>query len=593
MASRLTLLLPIALPVALCAAVALAEPPARPGGMTSLQSLADLNRITGRFAPADLKADVDKLPEGERRALGKLIEAARVMDAIFLRQLWAGNQAMLLDLVAEAQGGASPGLGKARLRAFLLNRGPWSELDHNAPFIAGVPPKPAAANLYPAGATKAEVERWMKSLPEIMRTQAAGFFTTIRRGPDGGFRIVPYSMEYQGELERAAGLLREAAALTQQPTLRAFLEKRAKAFLTNDYYDSDVAWMELDSSIEPTIGPYEVYVDGWFNAKASFEAYITLRDDAETTRMQKLSAHLQDIEDHLPVDAKLRNPKLGAMAPIRVVNSIFCAGDGNRGVQTAAYNLPNDERIVKEKGSKRVMLKNVQEAKFRSVLLPIAKLSLSPADQKKVGFDAFFTHILMHELMHGLGPHNITAGGKATTVRAQLQDSYSAIEEAKADISGLFAMQHLIDKGVLDKGLAQGMYTTFLASSFRTLGFGLNEAHGRGMALQVNYLLDAGAFRVAKDGSFQVDEAKAREAVKALTGELMTLQAQGDAQKARELLDRLAVLRPEVKRVLDRLGKLPTDIEPRFPTAERLLKELRSAGGADVVQSDGGKLGAL
>ena len=323
---------------------------------------------------------------------------------------------------------------------FLINKGPWSRLDHNRPFLPGVPSeKPAEANFYPAGASKAEVERWIGTLPGPDQAKARGFFTTIRRTAPGSaspFQLVPYSLEYQGELGQAARLLREAAALTTQPTLKRFLETRAAAFLSDDYYASDVAWMELDASIEPTIGPYEVYEDAWFNYKAAFEAFITLRDDAETDKLHKFGAELQDIENHLPIDPSLRNPALGALAPIRVVNVVFTAGDGNRGVQTAAFNLPNDERVIREKGSKRVMLKNVQEAKFRVVLQPISMVALAPADRKKVSFDAFFTHILMHELMHGLGPHDIVVGGRKTTVRQELKETYSAIEEAKADISG-------------------------------------------------------------------------------------------------------------------------------------------------------------
>ena len=323
--------------------------------------------------------------------------------------------------------------------------------------------------------------------------------------PPAGSSLVPYSIEYQGELAIAAQHLRAAAAATAQPTLKAFLESRAAAFASNDYYDSDVKWMELDATIEPTIGPYEVYEDEWFNYKAAFEAFITVKDQTESAKLQKFAGALQDIENNLPIDPKYRNPKLGALAPIAVVNTVFSAGDGNRGVQTAAFNLPNDERVIREKGSKRVMLKNNQQAKFDKVLVPISKVALASGDQGNVAFDAFFTHILMHELMHGLGPHDITVGGRATTVRQELKDTYSAIEEAKADISGLFALQFLVDKGQLDKTLEKTMYTTFLASAFRSLRFGINEAHGRGQAIQLNYLLDKGGFKVNGDGTFTVD----------------------------------------------------------------------------------------
>ena len=369
---------------------------------------------------------------------------------------------------------------------------------------------------------------------------------------------MPYSTEYQGELAIAARHLREAAKLTTQPTLKAFLESRAAAFLSNDYYDSDVKWMELDATIEPTIGPYEVYEDEWFNYKAAFEAFVTVKDQTESAKLQKFAGSLQEIENNLPIDPKYRNPQLGALAPIAVVNTVFSAGDANRGVQTAAFNLPNDERVIREKGSKRVMLKNNQEAKFSKVLVPISKIALAAADQGNVAFDAFFTHILMHELMHGLGPHDITVGGRATTVRQELKDTYSAIEEAKADVSGLFALQFLVDRGQLDKSFERTMYTTFLASAFRSMRFGINEAHGEGQAIQVNYLLDKGAFRVNADGTFAVDAAKIRAGGRRdLTREIMTLQAEGSYAKAKAMIDTLGVMRPEVEARARPAGRRP------------------------------------
>jgi hypothetical protein len=550
----------------------LQAPPATPAA-------SEINTMAARFAPADIRADVSTLPQNERRALGKLVEAARVMDSLFLKQVWAGNDAMLQDLAhasvshsrgMSGGGAATADLAYARLHYFLINKGPWSRLDHNQPFIPGAPEKPEGANFYPAGAAKADVQKWLDSLSGDEKARATGFFTTIRRTPQGGFAAVPYSVEYQGELARAASLLREAASLTTQPTLKNFLTTRADAFLTDDYYASDVAWMELDASIEPTIGPYEVYEDEWFNFKAAFEAFITLRDEAESRKLQSFSQHLQELENALPIDPKYRNPKLGALAPIRVVNVVFAAGDGNRGVQTAAFNLPNDERVVREKGTKRVMLKNMQDAKFNRVLVPISKVALRAADQKDVSFDAFFTHILMHELMHGLGPHNITVGGKATTVRQELKETYSAIEEAKADVSGLWALRQLADRKLLDPAVARTMYTTFLASAFRSIRFGINEAHGKGIAVQLNYLLDAGAFKVMPGGTFAVDDAKIADAVTGLTRDIMTLQAEGGYTKAKALLERLGVVRPEVQKVLDRLANVPVDIEPRFTSAETL-----------------------
>lgn len=544
-----------------------APPPGAAPASPADSAVADLQQKTARFAPTELSADISVLPANEREALAHMVRAAQVMDALFLEQVWSGNETMFQALVKDE----TP-LGKARLHAFLVNKGPWSRLDHNEPFVPGAPEKPAAANFYPAGATKAEVEQWIAGLSPAEKTAATGFFTTIRRTPDGKLSAVPYSTEYQGELAIAAQHLRAAAAATAQPTLKAYLESRAAAFVSNDYYDSDVKWMELDATIEPTIGPYEVYEDEWFNYKAAFEAFITVKDRAESDKLQKFAGSLQEIEDHLPIEAKYRNPKLGALAPIAVVNTVFSAGDANRGVQTAAFNLPNDERVIREKGSKRVMLKNNQQAKFDKVLTPISQVALASADQGRIAFDAFFTHILMHELMHGLGPHDIAVGGRTTTVRQELKETYSAIEEAKADISGLFALQFLIDKGQLDKGLEQTMYTTFLASAFRSLRFGINEAHGRGQAIQLNYLLDKGGFTVNADGTFAVDPSKIRAAVTALTGEIMTLQAEGSYAKAKAMIDTLGVLRPPTKAVLDKLTSVPVDIEPRFVTALELLK---------------------
>jgi Peptidase family M49 len=536
-----------------------------------LPSVTELRTMTARFAPADIGADISALPENERKALAKLVQAARIMDSLFLRQVWSGNDAMLLRLAREAVTGSGPARAEAdaRLHAFLVNKGPWSRLDHNRFFVAGAPQKPEAANFYPEGATKAEIQKWIDSLTGETKTAATGFFTTIRRDGDQ-FIVVPYDVEYQPELAHAAALLREAAALTSQPTLKTFLTTRADAFLSNDYYASDVAWMELDASIEPTIGPYEVYEDEWFNFKAAFEAFITIRDDSETKKLESFALHLQELENALPIDPQYRNPKLGALAPIRVVNVVLAAGDGNRGVQTAAYNLPNDERVVREKGTKRVMLKNMQDAKFKIALVPIAKVALPAAAQKDVSFDAFFTHILMHELMHGLGPHNISVGGRATTVRQELKETYSAIEEAKADVSGLWALQQLADRKQIDPAIARTMYTTFLASAFRSIRFGVNEAHGRGIAIQLNYLLDAGAFKANSDGTFTVDNAKIVEAVTALTREIMTLPAEGSYEKAKGLIDRLGTVRPQVQKVLDRLTGVPVDIEPRFTTVASL-----------------------
>jgi hypothetical protein len=529
----------------------------------ALPDLARLTQMAARFAPVDIRADVASLPASERAALARLVDAARHIDALFLRQVWPGNAPLLLSLLADE----SP-LGQARLRYFLANKGPWSRLDDNRPFVPGVPAeKPGGAGFYPADAGRADVERWLAGLPDDQQTGARGFFTAIRRTPPGAaspFQAVPYNLEYQPELLELSRLLNEAAALTAQPSLRTYLTARAAAFLSNDYYASDVAWMELDATIEPTIGPYEVYEDEWFNYKAAFEAVITLRDAAETARLARFGGELQDLEDHLPIDPAYRNRAVGTLVPIRVVNVVVTAGDANRGVQTAAFNLPNDERVLREKGSKSVMLRNVQQAKFSQVLQPIAAVALAREDRERVSFEAFFTHILLHELMHGLGPHDIDVDGRRTTVRQALRETYSPVEEAKADISSLWAVGYLIDKGVIEREIGDSLYHTFLASAFRSIRFGITEAHGRGVAMQLNYLLDAGGVRVREDGTFAVVADRFAAACAALTGEIMTLQARGDRRGAAALVASLGVIRPEVQRVLERLRDVPVDIAPRF-----------------------------
>ena len=398
----------------------------------TIPDLVQLKQMEARFAPVEMRVDTSGLSPDDRKALVKLIEAARLVDDIFLTQLWSGNQAMYARLKKDA----TP-LGKARLEYFWLNKGPWSDLDDFAAFVPGAPPrKLPGADFYPEDMQRTEFEAWAKSLPEAQRHQAEGFFTVIRRDAAHHLTIVPYSQEYRHDLTRAAQLLHEAARLTGNASLRRFLNLRADAFLSNDYYASDVAWMDLDAPLDITIGPYETYNDELFGYKASYEAYVNLRDDHETERLKSFAGHLQEIENNLPIEPRYRNPKLGALAPITVVNQIIAAGDGAHGVRTAAYNLPNDERVVQEKGSKRVMLKNVQEAKFHAALEPIAARVLTKSAQADLSFDSFFEHILAHELSHGIGPHQIQVAGRNTNARQELKELYSAIEEAKADITG-------------------------------------------------------------------------------------------------------------------------------------------------------------
>ncbi len=470
-------------------------------------SLADLHRMIARFAPTEIRIDASALSAGDQKALVKLIEASRIVNTIFLTQLWSGN----LALMAQLEKDSSP-LGKARLHYFWINKGPWSDLDGHAAFLPGIPPKKLpGANFYPPDMTKDEFESWVKGLPEKQRKDAEGFFTVIVRDNARRLQALPYSKAYQKELEQAAGLLREAAGLTGNETLRTFLALRADAFLSNDYYASDLGWMDLDAPLDVTIGPYETYNDELFGYKAAFEALVNLRDDRETARMKFFAGQMQEIENNLPIDARYRNLEIGAAAPIRVVNEVFSAGDANHGVQLAAYNLP-----------------------------------------------------------HGIGPHSIQVAGRQTTPRQELKELFSAIEEAKADVTGLFMLQHLYDRGLLPGGEQneRRLYNTFLASAFRTLRFGVHEAHGKGMAVQFNYLVDHGAFAANSNGTYAVNFGRIKSAVRDLDHDLLTLEATGDYTGAKKMLDELGALRPQLAAALGTLKDIPTDIEPHFATAD-------------------------
>ncbi|HMI37118.1 MAG TPA: hypothetical protein VK505_05785 [Steroidobacteraceae bacterium] len=541
-------------------------------------SLAELRRMSARFVPTPLVVDTSALTSGDRKALVKLIEAARFIDELYLDQVWSGNAAEYERLRADH----SP-LGRARLHYFWFSKGPWSELDEFKAFVPGVPArKPPGAGFYPEDMTAADFEAWVARLSPAEAEQAKGFYSVIRAAQDCAapkcYQSVPYSEAYREPLARIGALLRDAAALTGNASLRRFLTTRAAAFLSNDYYESDVAWMDLDAPLDITIGPYENYTDELFGYKAAFEAYVNIRDERESAKLSFFSAHLQELEDHLPEDPQYRSAKLGALSPIRVVNQVISSGDGAHNVATAAYNLPNDDRVVQEKGSKRVMLKNVQEAKFRKILVPIGERVLTAPTRKYMSFDWFFTHILAHELMHGLGPHQITVDGRATNPRLELKSLYSPIEEAKADVTGLWALQYMLDHAqalglgqviVVGPDAERKLYTTYLASMFRVLRFGQTEAHGRGMAVQINFLLEHGALHTSAGGRFEIDYARIKDAFRDLDHALLTVEAKGDAAGADQLL-KSGAIRPEVQAALDRLADLPTDIEPQLITAEAI-----------------------
>jgi hypothetical protein len=506
--------------------------------------------------------DRSLLSERDTRVLEKLIEASRHMDAIFLRQVSEENPA-LRKALALGKLKRFPGYDEALL-LFDAMKGPWDRLDENRPFI-GTAPKPPGAGLYPPDLTKAEFESFVAAHPD----KKAGLesLTTVVRRESGGLVAIPYSQQYGAELSACAAKLREAAAMTDSKALATYLTKLADALLSDDYFASDMAWMETDADIEFVLGPYEVYEDQLFNFKAGFEAFVTVRDRAETEKLAIYTAHLRDMEKNLPIAEAHKNVNRPFRSPIRVVQEVFTAGDARRGVQTAAFNLPNDERVRSSRGSKQVLLKNVMEAKFAKNGRPVADRVLAEEQLSKVVFPAFFDHTLFHELAHGLGPGEITKGGKKTEVRLELKERFSPIEECKADVVGTTSLLFAMEKG-WHKGFdAETFFATQTGLMFRSMRFGLDQAHGRGTAVQWNWYREKGGIVPAGGGRFRVDMSKIRASVESLARELLEIQATGDYERAGRLLDGYGKSNPEIEAINKTLADVPVDIRPVFAAA--------------------------
>ncbi|CAL1376969.1 unnamed protein product [Linum trigynum] len=573
-----------------------------------------LQKQLQRYAPVTLNDELTGLSDADKEALSLIIKAAKVMDDIFYLQVWESNPALRDWLNSNADASE---LEKSKWKYYMINKGPWSCLDENQAFLTtkdsavrlipeatksvsgwkgleykGAFPtlKPPGANFYPPDMDKMEFELWKNKLSQ--QEDATSFFTVIKRhsegfsssdhtisktshlADNGDLFTVPYSIEYKYFLTKAAELLRKAGDLASSPSLKRLLHSKADAFLSNNYYDSDIAWMELDSKLDVTIGPYETYEDSIFGYKATFEAFVGIRDDKATAQLKMFGENLQVLEQNLPMDNAYKSKDIH-VAPIRVIRLLYNAGDV-KGPQTVAFNLPNDERIVKDRGTSMVMLKNVSEAKFKHILRPIADACISEGQNKLVDFDSFFTHTICHECCHGIGPHTITLpDGKKSTVRKELQELHSALEEAKADIVGLWALKFLIRQGLLPKSLEESMYVSFLAGCFRSVRFGLEEAHGKGEAVQFNWMFEKGAFVLHPDETFSVDFTKVDDAVESLSCEILTIQAKGDKGAASLLLQNYCKLTPPLKLALQKLENIqvPVDIAPTFPLAAKILKQ--------------------
>lgn len=527
-------------------------------GDSNKEESAELEKKIDQYAKTVLKYDANLLDDRQKIVVKKLYQAAKIMDDIFLDQVYSKNVEIKKELSE-----SDDTYEKLVLEYFNINFGPFDRLDHDKPFYENMA-KPSGANFYPEDMTKEEFENFIKDNPD-KEEEFTSEFTMIRR-ENGVLVAIPYTDYYKNELSETFKLMNEAAEYADNPSLKKYLVTRALAFQTNDYYDSDMAWMDLkDHAIEVIIGPYEVYEDGMFNYKASFECFLTLVDPESTEKLKTFANYLDELENNLPIPDEYKNFERGSDSPIVVAQEIFSAGDTKAGVQTLAFNLPNDERVRKAKGSKKVMIKNLHEAKFEQLLKPISEIVLDSSQAEYITFDAFFNHTLMHEMSHGLGPGFIEVNGKSTEVKKELKETYSTMEECKADILGMFNNKFMIGKGVYPESFDKEMWITFLAGIFRSVRFGINEAHGGGNAIIYNYMLENGAYEFNKEtGKVKVILDKAYPVLKDLANIILMIQAIGDYNAAKEIIKKYAVSSESMKIIVEKLKVLPVDINPQF-----------------------------
>jgi len=516
----------------------------------------DLAARLDAYVPTRLAPDLDHLTATQRQVLDKLVEAARIMHALFQVQATPCHGAVE-DRVAQLAGTV-----RAQAEDYLaINLGPWDRRLHHEPFV-GDWEHPEGANYYPLNLTDAEKERIAAGADGL-----ADLTTMVRRDAEGALVAIPYSIFFRPGLEEAARLLREAADLTENASLAAFLRARAEAFLTDDYYASDMLWMDLDSIVEVTIGPYETYEDGLFGFKAAFEAFVTVTDPEQSARLTKFKDELPWLESQLPIPDRYKNPNRGTESPIRVVEEVFTGGDTRAGIQTIAFNLPNDERVREAKGSKKVLLRNVMNAKFEQILTPIATALLHDQQRAHLSDEAFFLHTLWHEMSHGLGPGKIVKDGEETEVRLVLKEHYSTLEEAKADAMGEWAIfvLHAAGRDYFPKSVVRQQAATYLAGLFRSVRFGIGEAHGAANAIQYNYLKEKGILNHdPATGRFALQAERFADVMVQLVREICVLQAEGDYAGTAAFIERYATMPAEMAAALERLAAIPVDIRPIY-----------------------------
>ena len=533
-----------------------ATPPPAAAEAAADADAARLARMRAQIARIEMNPDVSFLTEEERNVVNLLIKAANVMSEIYRKQVSEDAAAMRASLATSGD--------TARLELFDLHFGPWDTLDEDKPFY-GETPRPEGAGFYPVDMTKDEFDAWIAANPADKDAFISGY-TVIRRDDKGGLIAIPYSQYYREDLERAASYLRQAAALSTNASLKKFLTLRADAFLNDDYFSSELAWMDLDGPIEVAIGPYEVYTDGLYGYKTAYEAFITVKDPEASAALDKYKKYLPDMEANLPVPPEYKNFRRKFESPIAVVTQVHGGGDNVPGVQTIAFNLPNDERVREAKGAKKVLLDNVMAAKFDRILQPLAGHVLADEQASLLMQTYMGAETLFHELSHSLGPGVIIKNGAATTVQAELKELYSGTEEGKADVMGALNVLFMMRKGEMPIAEKENFLATYFAGLFRAMRFGIHEAHGKGAAFQYSYFKEQGAFTIdPASGKYRLDFARLEAAISALTAEIVMLQGDGDYARAKAFLDKYAVLDADAERVIASLADIPVDIEPVYP----------------------------
>jgi hypothetical protein len=502
----------------------------------------EMQKKVDQYARVELTADISDLSYYEKEMLRYLFEAADLMDDIFWQQAY-GDKEQLLDTLSDSK----------TEQFVIINYGPWERLNGNLPFIASIGSKPKGANFYPSDMTQAEFDA-------ITDTLKNSQYSIIQRNDSGKLIVVPYHTAYLKELEKASILIKKAASYSPDSSFKSYLLLRAEALLTDNYRPSDMDWMDMkDNSVDFVFGPIENYEDQLYGLKTSYEAYLLLKDKDWSARLNKYAALLPELQKKLPVDEAYKSESPGSNSDLAVYDVLYYAGDCNAGSKTIAINLPNDETVQLIKGSRRLQLKNAMKAKFDRILMPIAEELIDNTQLSHVTFDAFFEDVMFHEVAHGLGIKN-TITGKGT-VREALKEQYSALEEGKADILGLFLIYQLNEMGELQVDM-RNSYTTFLAGIFRSIRFGSSSAHGNANLVRFNYFREKGAFSRSNDGKYLVDFDKIQQAVNDLSRDILIIQGNGDYEAARKMIEKYGVLPDDLKNDLEKINKkgIPVDI---------------------------------